>query len=103
MTSTNTARLVVPAPANTPCGWWMYSTETGHKHTCGSDRLAVHVLTATLPVAAEGTALCGFHSPYDVTEADRAATAGTVVDPDACVKVGHTGGYNIPGVAVCRL
>lgn len=76
MSSTNTTRLVVPAPANTPCGWWMYG-ETGHKHTCGSGRLAVHVLTETLPVAKAGTALCGFHSPYDVTEADRAATNGT--------------------------
>lgn len=76
MTSTNTARLVVPAPANTPCGWWTY-TEAGRMDTCQGGRDAVHVLTATLPIASEGTALCGFHSPYDVTEADRAATNGT--------------------------
>jgi hypothetical protein len=68
-------RLVVPALAGTPCGWKAFG-ETGTKLTCESGRDAAHILTATLPVAPEGTALCGLHSPYDVTEADRAATAG---------------------------
>ena len=109
-------RLVTVAPANTPCGWTAYG-ETGTKLTCESGKDAAHVLTETLPVAVKGTALCGFHSPYDVTDADRkamadekawlteseaswqAATSPTVdTDPDKCPK--H-GGYNIPGEAEC--
>lgn len=65
-------RLVTAAPINTPCGWKALS-ETGTKLTCEAGREAVHILTATLPVAPEGTALCAFHSPYDVTPADRLA------------------------------
>lgn len=72
MSSKNAFRPVTVAPMGTPCGWWMYG-ETGHKHTCGSGYMAIHILTETLPVAKAGTALCGFHSPFDPTEAEREA------------------------------
>lgn len=62
-------RPVVVAAPGTPCGW----TANSGREVCGSGKPAVHVLTATLPVAAEGTALCGFHSPYDPTDAEREA------------------------------
>lgn len=65
-------RPVITAPKGTPCGWWAYG-ETGAKLTCEGNRPAVHILTTTLPVAVEGTALCGFHSPYDVTDVERQA------------------------------
>lgn len=65
-------RPVTIAPLGTPCGWTAYG-ETGVTLTCGSNRDAVHILTTPLPVARKGTALCAFHSPYDVTEADRQA------------------------------
>jgi hypothetical protein len=65
-------RPVITAPKGTPCGWLAYG-ETGTKLTCHGDTPAVHILTATLPVAVEGTALCGYHSPYDVTDAEREA------------------------------
>jgi hypothetical protein len=88
-------RPVTPAPAGTPCGWTAYG-ETGTRLTCAGgdsdpgahvlDRkpsipaMAVHVLTRTLPVAVEGTALCGFHSPYDVTADDRIARLPEVTE-----------------------
>lgn len=103
MTSENTTgRLVVPAPANTPCGWWAYG-ETGHKLTCASGRLAVHVLTSTLPVATEGTALCGFHSPCDVTEADKYATwvDGMAADPGVEIIDGEPYG-KVSGLPIFR-
>jgi hypothetical protein len=65
-------RPVITAPANTPCGWSAYG-ETGTKLTCEGNRPAVHILTTTLPIAAEGTALCGYHSPWDATDAERQA------------------------------
>lgn len=72
VTAGTPARLVTVAPVGTPCGWTAYG-ETGTRLTCKGGRNAVHILTATLPVAAKGTALCGFHSPYDVTKAEREA------------------------------
>lgn len=49
-------RIYTIAPENTPCGF----------RRCGTDKNAVHVLTTNLPVAKAGTALCSYHSPYDV-------------------------------------
>ena len=46
---------VIPADPGTRCG-----------ADCGTGRPAVHVLTVDLPVGPVGTALCAFHSPYDV-------------------------------------
>lgn len=53
-------RPVKIAPANTLCGF----------RNCGSGKNAIHILTEGLPIAPQGTALCGYHSPYDVTPAD---------------------------------
>src|SRR5688572_31371286 len=64
-------RMVVTAAAGTPCGWKAYG-EAGTLLTCESGRDAIHVLTGTLPVGVKGTALCAYHSPWDVTDADRA-------------------------------
>lgn len=86
----NGNRMVTVAALGTPCGWWTYSSETGHKHTCGSGKPAVHVLTETLPVAKAGTALCGLHSPYDVTEADRAALTRSAEDSTEPLMAGTT-------------
>lgn len=69
-------RLVIPAASGVACGW-TGRDHTGTRLTCQGGKNAVHVLTATLPVGEKGTALCGFHSPYDVTDADRAETAGS--------------------------
>lgn len=115
MSSENTFRPVTVAPMGTPCGWTAYG-ETGTKLTCHGDRPAIHILTVSLPVAKAGTALCGYHSPWDATPAEREAVgqpfqtkgeAGAAIlaareaeaDPDACAK--HPGGFNIPGTAVC--
>src|SRR5688572_29519853 len=68
-------RKVEVAPAGTPCGWKAYG-ETGTLLLCQSGREAIHVLTETLPVAVAGTALCAYHSPWDVTDADRAEQEG---------------------------
>lgn len=63
-------RPVVQAPRDTLCGFryqgqgckaGVSTTDTGP-----GPREAVHVLTMSLPVAPSGTALCGYHSPYDV-------------------------------------
>lgn len=45
-----------PAPANTPCGF----------PRCASGSKAVHVMQKDYPVGAAGTALCAYHSPFDV-------------------------------------
>jgi len=89
-------RMVTLAPKGTPCGWTTYG-ETGTRLTCaGGNRdarahvldsktsipaMAVHILTETLPVAPKGTALCAYHSPWDVTEAERAELEGTATVP----------------------
>lgn len=74
----NRFRPVITATPGTPCGWTTYG-ETGTKLTCQGDRPAVHVLTETLPVAKAGTALCGYHSPFDPTDAERAMVEATYV------------------------
>lgn len=51
---------VQTAQPGTPCGV-----------TCQTGRPAVHVLLNDLPIAPAGTALCSFHSPYDVVPSDR--------------------------------
>lgn len=57
-------RPVVVAPLNTPCG---------HYSGCqGPDRdNAIHVMVESFPAGRAGTALCGYHSPFDVTPEDR--------------------------------
>lgn len=67
-----TFRPVTVAPKGTPCGWTAYG-ETGTRLTCQGGRDAIHILTVTLPVAVAGTALCGYHSPWDPTDAEREA------------------------------
>lgn len=85
-------RLVTVAPVGMLCGWGKYG-ETGALLMCGSDNgkpgVAVHVLTRSLPVAVEGTALCALHSPYDVTPEDREAIRVPV--PHTCVQPYVTG------------
>lgn len=79
----NSFRPVTVATPGTPCGWQHVDEETDTIHTCESGKPAVHVLTQTLPVAEAGTALCGFHSPFDVTQAERdtmATVPATVID-----------------------
>lgn len=61
---------------NTPCGW----TANNGRSVCASvarGEFAVHVLNFSLPVAPAGTALCAFHSPYDVK-----ATDAPAIEPD---------------------
>lgn len=65
--------VTVAAPG-TSCGWVAYG-ETGRRLTCQGGKPAVHVLTKSLPVAKAGTALCGFHSPFDTTPEERALVA----------------------------
>lgn len=65
-------RPVITAAPGTPCGWRAYG-EVGNLLTCAGDRGAIHILTKTLPVAVEGTALCAYHSPFDPTDAERLA------------------------------
>lgn len=60
------------APANTPCGWQNRGSFSGISYNCGSGRDAVHILTKSLPVAPEGTALCAYHSPFDVIPGETA-------------------------------
>lgn len=82
-------RFVTPAPGGTPCGWRGFD-KLGYRLTCQGGRDAVHILTRTLPVAVEGTALCGFHSPCDVTDDDRAFTAAPVMsDADVQAVADH--------------
>ena len=38
----------------------------GFSYGCVSDLPAVHILVNDLPTAMSGTALCAYHSPYDV-------------------------------------
>jgi hypothetical protein len=38
------------------------------KKDCATNAPAVHVLMVDLPIAKAGTALCAFHSPYDVKD-----------------------------------
>lgn len=80
-------RPVTVAPVGTPCGWTAYG-ETGTRLTCHGGRDAVHILTKTLPVAVEGTALCGFHSPYDVTDAERAARHAAYLNAELAAAAG---------------
>lgn len=61
------------APANTPCGWQNRGSFSGISYDCGSGRDAVHILTQSLPVAPEGTALCAYHSPFDVVPGETAS------------------------------
>lgn len=68
----NEFRPVTVAAPGTPCGWTYRDSETGKTLTCEGGKDAVHVLTQALPVAQAGTALCGYHSPFDVTDAERA-------------------------------
>jgi hypothetical protein len=90
-------RMVTVAPKGTPCGWRAYG-ETGTRLTCQGSKDAVHILTVTLPVATKGTALCAFHSPWDVTEVDRAEVAeveaviyaDTITHPDVPAAVEPT-------------
>lgn len=60
--TTDTRPLTI-APAFTPCGF----------ENCATDRNAIHVLTRSFPRLPAGIAVCGFHSPFDVTDADRLA------------------------------
>lgn len=53
MTATHTT-----APPATPCGF----------PRCATKAPAVHILLIDLPVGKVGTALCGYHSPYDVKD-----------------------------------
>lgn len=57
---TETIREV--AVEGVPCGW------THGRSTCQSGKPAVHVLLKGLPVAPQGTALCAYHSPFDVEQ-----------------------------------
>lgn len=75
-------RLVTVAAPGTPCGWTHRDSETGVLSHCASGKPAVHVLTETLPVAVAGTALCAYHSPWDVTDADRAEQSGLEILAD---------------------
>jgi len=52
------------APAEMPCGW------TGGICS-GNHGSAIHVLKVSLPIAKMGTALCPWHSPYDVQAGER--------------------------------
>lgn len=75
------ARFVVPAPVNTPCGWRYSYGSNSSADVCQGDRPAVHVLTRSLPVAPAGTALCAYHSPYDVVKINPAALLHVPVRP----------------------
>lgn len=61
------ADSIKAAPKGTLCGW---TYGKGRYSTCmgdhGKPSLAVHILLKSLPVAPAGTALCGYHSPFDV-------------------------------------
>lgn len=55
------------APRGTLCEWAAGSTRySGCRGNNGKPSLAVHILLKGLPVAPAGTALCGYHSPFDV-------------------------------------
>lgn len=58
------SRPVTPAPVGTLCGFNRQGLKCMGGHP-GPGK-AVHVLTHSLPIAPAGTALCAFHSPYDV-------------------------------------
>ena len=66
------ARPVTPAAPGTLCGYWhAYGPNSKSGYGCAGGKpkgpaVAVHVLTTDHPVAPAGTALCAFHSPYDV-------------------------------------
>lgn len=51
-----------PAEYGTPCGW-------DRQGRCESGGFAVHVTLTTLPGIVQDTALCAFHSPWDVEAA----------------------------------
>jgi hypothetical protein len=59
-------RPVSLAPVNTPCAW-SYRSDRCY------DGTAIHVLHHDVPGIPAGTAVCGYHSPYDVTEDEREA------------------------------
>lgn len=52
------------APVGMPCGW------TGGQCS-GKSGSAIHVLKHSLPGSPIGTALCPWHSPYDVKAGER--------------------------------
>lgn len=52
------------APEGTLCSFDYYGRKCARDH--GKPSRAVHTLTQSLPFAPAGTALCAFHSPYDV-------------------------------------
>lgn len=57
------ATLVVEAYPNTLCAWSHQGLPCAHAK--GQPAPAIHVLTRSLPVAPQGTALCAYHSPVD--------------------------------------
>lgn len=59
------ARDVRPAAPGTLCGFDYYGRKCARGAENGPD-VAVHVLTQSIPLAPAGTALCAYHSPYDV-------------------------------------
>lgn len=61
MNSTYRDDTITDAQPDTPCGW-----KFGDFLTCQSGMPAVHVLKKDLPVAPKGTALCSYHSPFEV-------------------------------------
>lgn len=63
-------RPIVKAPPNIPCEWThSYGPNSNASH-CESGKPAVHVLLQNFPVAPAGSALCAYHSPFDVTPED---------------------------------
>jgi len=54
------------APSGFPCGW----TNQGMRCS-GNSGSAIHVLKVSLPIAPMGTALCPWHSPYEVKAGER--------------------------------
>jgi hypothetical protein len=55
-----------------PCEWTHSYGPNSPSVGCGSGAYAVHRMLQSYPVAAAGTALCGHHSPFNVTDEQRA-------------------------------
>lgn len=61
------------APAGTPCEYSLYKSLPNRRDCAGPSKdRAIHVLTENMHhYGAAGTALCGYHSPYDVQPGER--------------------------------
>jgi hypothetical protein len=66
------AESIKAAPKDTLCAW---TNGKGRYSTCKGDHgkpsPAIHILLKSLPVGSAGTALCGYHSPFDVLPEER--------------------------------